>query len=474
MLFFKKKPKKTVTLFNTKSRSIEVFEPLRAGRVSMYSCGPTVYDYAHVGNLRSFLFSDIIRRVCEYAGYDVKQVINITDFGHLVNDADDTEDKMMLALKREGKEVSVENMLSLARHYEDAFRDDIQALGIKTPHVLPRASEHVRGMIAYVETLLAKDYAYKTSDGVYFDTEKWEEYGALGGSASKLHSRIGVSGEKRSPADFALWKFNPEMGWDAPWGKGFPGWHIECTAMATEHLGKSFDIHTGGIDHIGVHHNNEIAQAEAANRKPYARYWLHNEFVTVDAKRIGKSEGNAITLKQLSDKGIPPLAYRYWLLTGHYRAPLNFSWEAVTAAQKARERALRVYSDLKGSGTINDAYRDQFEAALFDDLNTPQAIAVMWELIKDETVSGGDKKKTLELFDTVLGIGFKKSAPETATRISVREDALPQSVQDLVAARESARAAKDFAEGDRLRDAINEAGYDIKDTEAGPVLSPRA
>ena len=285
MLFFKKKPEATITLFNTKGREKQVFEPLTAGRVKMYSCGPTVYDYVHIGNLRAFLLSDIIRRTFEYAGYQVTQVMNITDFGHLVGDGDEGEDKMSLALKREGKPITMENMLALASMYAAAFKEDIAAFNIRTPQYLPRASEHVRGMVAYIETLLHKGYAYQISDGIYFDTAKWPEYGALGGSASEKHSRIGVSGEKHDPRDFALWKFSRDMGWEAPWGRGFPGWHIECTAMSTRYLGKTFDIHTGGIDHIPVHHNNEIAQAEAANAKPYARYWLHNEFITIDNAR---------------------------------------------------------------------------------------------------------------------------------------------------------------------------------------------
>lgn len=471
MFSFQKKQKPEIRIFNTAGSMKEKFEPLRTGKVSLYSCGPTVYDFPHIGNARSFLFSDIVRRVFEYAGYDVKQVMNITDFGHLVGDADDTEDKMLLALKREGLPLTMENMFMVASRYIDAFREDLSALNIKTPHVMPRASEHVPGMIAYVEVLLHKGYAYTTSDGVYFDTEKWPAYGILGGSASKDHSRVGVSGEKKNQKDFALWKFSESSGWDAPWGKGFPGWHIECVAMSTRYLGKSFDIHTGGIDHIAVHHNNEIAQAEAANSKHYARFWLHNEFITIDARRIGKSEGNSITLSQLKDRDVPALAYRYWLLTGHYRSPMNFTWEAVLGAKTARDRALRAFNELQGRGFTHEEYMQRFSHALYDDFNTPEAVAVMWELIKDDSIPSGDKKATLIQFDRVLGIGFERSGREEGARIAVLPDeSIPEGAQALLLEREEARATGDFARADSLRAKIQQEGFVIEDTPEGPRL----
>jgi len=470
MLFLKKKPVREIFVFNTKGREKQVFKPIKKAHIKMYSCGPTVYDFVHVGNLRSFVLSDIVRRSFEYAGYKVTQVINITDFGHLVGDADDTEDKMLLALKREGKEISMENMRGIALQYENAFKEDMMAMNIKTPNVMPRASEHVQGMIAYIETLLHKDMAYATSDGVYFNTEKFPEYGALGGSASEMHSRTGVSSEKKNPRDFALWKFNTEMGWDAPWGKGFPGWHIECTAMSTRYLGKTFDIHTGGIDHIAVHHNNEIAQAESANNKPYATYWFHNEFVTIDARRIGKSEGNSITLRQLIDRGISPLAYRYWLLTGHYRQTINFTWEAIQAAHTAWHRAQRIFADLKGNGLVHEGYAKKFESAIFDDFNTPGAIAVLWELLKDDSVADGVKRKTILSFDAVLGLGFARSlGPEIQSKLLVGTE-VSDDVQRLLEARSLARAEKDFARADSLRGQIAQAGYSIEDGPDGPVL----
>lgn len=470
--FLKKKAPTTISVFNTASRTKEVFEPRRNGIVTLYTCGPTVYDYAHIGNLRSYVFSDIVRRTFEYAGYSVRQVINITDFGHLVGDADDTEDKMTLALKREGKELTMENMALLARTYIDAFKSDSEAINIKTPHAMPRASEHVRGMRAYVETLLHKGFAYTTSDGVYFDTKKFPRYGTLGGSASSDHSRVGVSSQKKDPRDFALWKFNKELGWDAPWGKGFPGWHIECTAMSTEYLGKTFDLHTGGVDHIAIHHNNELAQGECANGKPYARYWLHHEFITVDARRIGKSEGNSITLQQVQDRGIHPLAYRYWLLSGHYRQNMNFTWEAVSASQTALQRAWKIFADLPKGGRVVSSYEEKFKTALYDDFNTAVALSLVWEVLKDEEVSGADKRATVGQFDRVLGVGFLNS-PHRAEKVALTvssSPSIPSDVETLLREREVARLNKNYAEADRLRDAIHQLGFSVEDSPGGPVV----
>lgn len=469
MFLFKKKPSAEIKLFNTKSRTKEVFTPLRAGVMKLYSCGPTVYDYVHIGNLRSFVVSDITRRVFEYAGYKVTQVMNITDFGHLLGDGDEGDDKMTAGLKREGFEMSMKGMKELADRYTDAFKEDLGALHIKTPHVMPRASEHVPGQIAYIETLLHKGYAYKTSDGVYFDTEKCEQYGVLGGSFSDDHSRVGMHKEKKNQRDFALWKFNNDMGWDAPWGKGFPGWHTECVAMSTRYLGKTFDIHTGGIDLSTTHHNNEIAQAEAANNKPLASYWLHHEFVNIENIKISKSIGNTINLRQVIDKGISPIAYRYWLLTGHYRQQMNFTWEAVMGAQTAYQRAQRIFADLKGSGKVNELYIKKFEAAIYDDLNTPEAVAVLWELLKDEDVSGGEKRATVLRMDAVLGFGFGKQSPLQKVAVVSRQD-IPNEVQALLKEREMARNEKDFDTADRLRDQIKEKGYVILDGEQGPEL----
>ncbi len=460
-----------LSLYNTAGKKKEVFVPLKNGAVSMYSCGPTVYSCVHIGNLRAFLLSDILRRAFEYSGYTVTQVMNITDFGHLVSDGDDGEDKMMKGLKREGMAPTMENMFLLASRYVNAFKEDLREMNIKTPHALPRASEHVKGMIAYVDTLLKQGYAYTTSDGVYFDTKKFPAYGVLGGSASAEHSRTGVSGEKHDPRDFALWKFSDAMGWDAPWGKGFPGWHIECTAMSTQYLGKTFDVHTGGIDHIAIHHNNEIAQAEAANGKPYAHFWLHNEFITIDNTRLAKSLGNELVLRQIRDRGILPLGYRYWLLTGHYRQSMNFTWEAVEGAQQALLRAWKAFADLPVSTAKADtSYISRFTNLIHDDLDTPRAIALMWELIKDSSIKPDVKRATLLDFDRVLGIGFTLKQEDRGAGVErktlVATD-IPPAIRTLMLERDAARAKKDFATSDKIRAEIESQGYTLLDTPEG-------
>ena len=470
-----KKTKVEIQFFNTHGRKKELFEPMRRGRVSMYNCGPTVYNTPHIGNLRAALLPDIIRRTLEHAGFAVTQVMNITDFGHLVGDSDDGEDKMTVGLKREGLPLTMENMLAMASKYAQAFQDDFNAMHIKPPHALPRASEHVSGMIAYIEQLLNKGFAYKTSDGIYFDVAHYGDYDYFVTSRPDGESRIGERSEKHDTRDFALWKFSAgggsasggAMGWDAPWGRGFPGWHIECTAMSTRYLGKSFDIHTGGIDHIAIHHTNERAQAEAANGRQYARYWLHNEFITIDGTKLSKSLGNEITLHQLREQGVSPLAYRYWLLTGHYRQSMNFTFEAVMAAQTALHRALRFLVDAPSRGSVSHAYMKKFDAALYDDLGTPESISVMWSMIKDDSISLGDRRATMLAMDVVLGLGFKETAAQLMTQVSV-----PVHVQDLVRARDAAREKKDFAESDRLRGLIIAAGYEVVDSGEGSAVRP--
>lgn len=474
--FFKKEAKRPpVIFFNTLGRTKEEFKPLSGKVVKMYTCGPTVYDYAHIGNFRAYVFADTVRRVLEYNGYKVKQVMNITDFGHLTSDEDEGEDKMTLALKREGKELTLSNMKALGEKYAEAFFEDMKRLNIEMPFLFPRASDHIKEQVAYIETLLDKGYAYETKNGVYFDVAKFRRYGALGGSASSEHSRIGVNPEKHDARDFSLWKKDKEAGWESPWGRGFPGWHIECTAMATKYLGKSFDIHTGGVDHISVHHNNEIAQAEAATGRPYVRYWLHGEFITIEGKRIGKSEGNAIRLYQLQERGFSPLAYRYLLLGSHYRQVMNFTWEALEAAQTALHRALRMFADFPNKnkhGSIVPAYRERFRSAVNDDLNTPEALAILWELLKDASVSPEDKRSTVLDFDAVLGIGFGGSTHRgEIEKLSVLKNKdLPDDVAALLREREELRKNKDFKSADILREEILTKGFSIEDGADGPLV----
>lgn len=460
-----------VVLFNTLGKEKQPFNALRGRHAKIYTCGPTVYDYVHIGNLRSFIFADTLKRVLEYAGFEVKHIINITDVGHLASDGDEGEDKMTAGLKREGMELSLPNMKALAERYAEAFISDLKELNVKLPFAFPRASEHIPEQIAFVESLFDKGYAYATSDGVYFDTAKFPKYGVLGGtSSSEEHSRVGVNREKRHPQDFALWKFNKELGWESPWGRGFPGWHIECTAMSTKYLGKSFDIHTGGIDLIPIHHNNEIAEAEAATGKKYVNYWMHGAFITVEGKRIGKSEGNAIRLYQLKERGISPAAYRYLVLTSHYRSPMNFTWESLEAAQTALYRAQRAFADFPEGGRIHAFSREKFDAAVKDDLNTAEAISVMWDVLKDDAISASDKRATLADFDRVLGLGFG-GTPSGGGKLAVlEEEEIPEDAAALVEAREAARKEGNWAEADRLRDSLKALGFSVEDTKNGAEI----
>ncbi|MBI2617886.1 cysteine--tRNA ligase [Candidatus Kaiserbacteria bacterium] len=476
-------------LFNTLSKKKDEFQAIKPDSVRMYSCGPTVYDRAHIGNLRPYVFSDILRRTLEYNGYTVKHVINITDVGHLTSDEDAGDDKMLLALRREGLPVTLAEMKKVGTKYAKMFKKDLGDLNIKTPLAFPRASEHIEGQIAFIKTLEEKGYAYILKDGVYFDTGVFKTYGALGGTPKELNtgvSRLKGGKRKRNERDFALWKFSTEesstgkkLGWDSPWGVGFPGWHIECSAMSTEYLGKYFDIHTGGMDHIPVHHNNEIAQTEALTGKPFVNYWLHSAFLTIEGKKISKSIGNTVYLYHLADRGFPPFAYRYWLLTGHYRTQLNFTWEALQGAYSALVKLHKQFLDLGASnGVVVKSYQERFERFVNDDLDTPKAIALLFELIEDNAVEKRDKRATILDMNRVLGIGFIEShrqmkrmlAGETK-KVEVKE--APREVQELVKERESAREEKDWKTADLLREKIAKEGYDIKDTEEGSELTKK-
>ncbi|OHA92085.1 MAG: cysteine--tRNA ligase [Candidatus Zambryskibacteria bacterium RIFCSPLOWO2_02_FULL_51_21] len=393
-----------IKLHNTLTDRTEEFRPIDPGKVRMYHCGPTVYDYVHIGNLRSFLLADILRRVFEYEGFEVKQVMNITDVG-IGGNNDEGEDKIIRGLKREGKEISMQSMKELGEFYTEKFKEDIAELNIKTPDVLPKASEHIVEQIELIKVLEEKRFTYKTSDGIYFDTSKDPEYGRLGKLGKDTESRVENS-EKRNSRDFALWKFNENFGFPSPWGQGFPGWHIECSAMSVKYLGETFDIHTGGIDLAPIHHNNEIAQSENACSCELAHYWLHNEFVNVPEGKMAKSEGNQITIRDLVQAGFSPLAYRYFLLLAHYRTPVTFSWDALTAAQNAFDKLKKVVERLDEGGKVDEAYKAKFTEKLENDLNTAQALAVLWTLVKDKDVANNDKLVTLRDFDKVLGLGL--------------------------------------------------------------------
>lgn len=448
--------------YNTLSKKIELFSPLHPRKVGMYHCGPTVYNYAHIGNLRAYIFADILRKTCELAGYEVTQVINVTDIGHLSSDGDDGEDKMSKALRREGKPMTLSAMREVADFYFNAFKEDLTSLHIAPATYFPFASDHVTEDIEMVSSLLERGHAYTTSDGIYFDTTTFPSYGALGGSVSTdgEHSRIGINEEKKNPRDFAVWKWNNELGYDAPFGKGFPGWHIECSAMSRKYLGDTFDIHTGGIDHIAVHHNNEIAQSESVTGKKYVHVWLHSDFVNIGEDKMAKSGENFITLRSLIEKGLNPIAYRLWILGAHYKSVLNFKWESLEASAQALKRLYSHVRALKTDkpGKVLTEYEIRFKNALANDLNTADAVATLWELLKDSSVSREDKYHTVLMFDTVLSLGLN----------TLTDVVIPENVKALVDSREQARLEKDWATSDSLRDQIHALGFEINDTPDGP------
>jgi len=471
-------------LYNTLAKQKEEFTPLRNDGVRMYSCGPTVYDRAHIGNMRHTILSDTIRRALEYNGYVVKQVVNITDVGHLTSDADEGEDKQEKAAKLSG-----ESAQDIAKKYTDLFFADIAKLNVRTKHTqFPRATEYIGEQIAMIDTLMQIGSAYQISDGVYFDTSMFRNYGELGSvNEQELEegARVEKNSEKRNPADFALWKFSPEgekrqQEWNSPWGKGFPGWHIECSAMSRTLLGRQLDIHTGGFDLAPVHHNNEIAQSESVNKKKFVNIWMHNAFINVEGRKMSKSLGNLITIDQIIDNGFSPLSYRYWLLTAHYRTPANFTWEALEGSNTALKKLHRLFVDELSvqSGEINEEYRKKFHAFINDDLDTPKAIALLWELVKDDSVSLESKRTTLLNFDSVLGLGLSESDESltqllrgTAQKLEISD--VSKKVQKLIDDREKARDEKDFDTADSLRDKIEKEGYEIEDKETGPELTQK-
>lgn len=477
-LFKKKTPAKIreVNIFNTETGKVELFVPLKQPTVTMYSCGPTVYDYAHIGNLRQYVTADILKRTLIKSGYMVQQTINFTDFGHLSDDADEGEDKMLKGLKREGLPLTRAGMRELADKYIKTFVDDFEELRIMPPTTWARASDYIKKQTSLVRTLDDKGYVYETSDGAYFDVEKFPRYGRLGNiNIEKLQSgaRVQVNSEKHHPVDFAVWK-KSELGWPSRFGTGFPGWHIECSAMALATLGKQIDIHTGGIDHVHIHHNAEIAQSEAATGKQFVKYWIHGAFLTIDNTKISKSLGNTITVRHLRDRGFSGEDYRYWLLTAHYRSPINFSWEALKAAKQALYRLKRhMYEEFKQRSTIPDeAYMERFEACLANDLDTPGAIAILWEMIKDPKLEEKIKCGTLMAMDEVLDIGLSEDVHEGKRLLGVvGQEELPEELQDLIHKREAARIARNWAEADFLREAIARKGYSIEDSPQGPKLT---
>jgi len=458
-----------IFLYNTLTRKKEEFKSIKPKKVGLYACGPTVYNYAHIGNLRTYIFEDILKRVFVYNGYKVKHIENITDVGHLVSDADEGEDKMMKALKREGLMPGVESLLVLADKYTKAFQRDNNLLNIFAPDKWTKATDHIKEMIKLIQRIEKNGYTYQTDDGVYFDTAKLADYGKLAGLdkiKQKAGARVDVNLQKKNPTDFALWikavgeNKSHVMQWGSPWGSGFPGWHIECSAMSMKYLGELFDIHCGGIDHIPVHHVNEIAQNQGATKKKVVNYWCHGEFLVLDSGRMGKSVGNLITLQTLIDKGFDPMAYRYLTLQTHYRQKLTFSWEALTAADNALKNLLGAVAEYKDSRTNCVEYEEKFLTAINDDLNMPQALAVLWDLIKDNKIESLAKRKTILKFDEILGLGLA----------GAKKEEIPAEIKKIAEARQKAREKKDWAVSDQLRGEIEEKGYIIEDVQNNFII----
>ncbi len=476
-------PTVPLKLHNSLSGETEPFIPL-GGSIKMYNCGPTVYSAAHIGNLRGAILSDVLRRTLLRWGHYVRHVSNITDVGHLTGDnagdADTGVDRMEASAQKEGLSAQ-----EIAQHYTDLYFKDLDMLGIdRSKIVWAPATQYIDDQIALVKTLEEKGYTYVTSDGVYFNTAKFPSYGQLGNinlAGQEAGARVEVNTEKKNPHDFAVWKFSPkgekrQQEWKSPWGVGFPGWHLECTAIIFTLLGKQIDIHIGGRDLAPIHHNNEIAQAEAASgKKPFVKYWMHNEFITVEGKRVSKSLGNTVYLHNLVDKGLNPQSLRYWYLSAHYRTPINFTWDSIAGADQALTRLNRFFTELsltKRRAAPDKKFMDDMFAALADDLDTPKVIARMWELIKDQSISAEVTRATLLEVDAVLGLGFTKRRPTTKLKVS-SSSSIPQEVKDLMRQREEARANKNFTSADLLRDKIEALGYEVLDSSEGSTLKAK-
>ncbi|WP_214078546.1 cysteine--tRNA ligase [Mesotoga sp.] len=454
-----------ILLTNTMSRKKEVFKPLREGEVGIYTCGLTVYNFAHIGNLRAYVFADTLKRMFLFNGYKVNHVMNITDVGHLTGDEDEGEDKMEAGARREGKTV-----WEIVDFYTKAFFDDLKRLRIIFPTVTCRATRHVDDMIDMIRKIESNGYTYVAGGNVYFDTSKLPDYGKLARlklDEDKMRSRVESDPYKRNPFDFVLWftryKYDSHaMQWDSPWGRGFPGWHIECSAMSSKYLGERFDIHTGGIDHIPIHHTNEIAQSEAAFGREWVNYWLHSEFLVIgEGEKMSKSLGNFITLQTLIDKGYDPAEYRYYLLGAHYKKQLAFTLEALDGAKSAMKRLATKIGELKGSeapvSKLNSVLLNEFHEAINDDLNTPRALAVLWKVVDSEDLCPGEKLSLINEFDRVLGLGLSE----------IETEVIPEEVEELANQRDQARRGKDWKKADELRKLISEKGYEVLDERDG-------
>ena len=461
-----------VRLFNTLTRSVEALKPLSPPEVRVYCCGPTVYGFQHIGNFRTFLFEDLLVRTLRFAGYNVRHVMNITDVGHLVSDQDEGEDKMLLAARREKKKSE-----EIAEFYTSKFFEDWDRLHLLRPDIVCKATEHIPEMIDLIKRIESNGKTYVNGGNVYFDVEKCADYGKLAKldlSAQKAGARVDVDANKHSPFDFVLWftksKFeNQELQWDSPWGRGYPGWHIECSAMSIKYLGEQFDIHCGGVDHIPVHHTNEIAQSEGATGHPWVPMWMHGEFLLFNNEKMSKSKGSTKLIGDLSDKGLDTMAFRYFCLSGHYRQQISFSAEAIEGANNSylrlKEQVLSL-KDQASPGPVTDrgtAHITKFAQAITNDLNGPQALAVLWEICGDKNLQAAEKLSVLDRVDAVLGFGL----------LALSRAEIPAEIQSFVSEREAARKSKNWARSDELRGEIEKRGYSLKDSPQGAVVSKR-
>lgn len=459
-------------VYNTLSRKKEEFNEIKKGEVSMYSCGPTVYNYAHIGNLRTYVFMDLLRRVLSYDGYKLKGVMNITDVGHLTSDGDVGEDKMSKTAREQKK-----SPWEIAEYYTNVFYEDLDKLNINRPEIIAKATDHIDDMIDYVSQLIMGEFAYEISDGIYFDISKFPKYGEL----SRLNldeqiagARVEVNSEKRNPQDFAVWKkADPShiMQWTSPWGMGYPGWHIECSAMSTKYLGKVFDIHTGGVDHIPVHHENEIAQNEALTGKKAVDYWMHGDFMLVNNGKMSKSLGNTYRISQLEEMGYSPLVFRYFCLNAHYRNKLNFTFEGMDAAKTSYERLCAVLrSHSMGRAHVDsevlNGYLNEFHAAIDDDINIPMALGVLWKMVKENPLTSEVYDAALQM-DKVFGLSLDKVAEYLENNKQRADAAIPDEVAQLAASRYEAKLAKNWNLADEIRAKVTELGYSILDKKDG-------
>lgn len=464
-----------LTFYNTLTRKKEEFHSIDENRVRMYSCGPTVYSYAHIGNFRTYIFMDTLRRVLKYNGYELKHVMNITDVGHLESDADEGEDKMEKAARKEKKDP-----YEIANFYTKIFLKDMEKLNIDKPEIITKATENISQMIDYVKEIIKNGYAYETSKGIYFDISKLDKYPVL--SNRKLDdqiagARVDVDPEKKNPYDFALWIKAPEnhiMKWESPWGLSYPGWHLECSTMGRRFLGEEFDIHTGGVDHIPTHHENEIAQSKGATGKIPAHVWMHCEYLQVDGGKMSKSLGNTYTISQLQEKGISPLAFKLFCFTAHYRNKLNFTFEGAYGAQKALERLYDSYvKNVNGADDVEEdvikEYEEKFLSYINDDMNMPGAMSVVWDIARNTKKSAKFANLLLK-FDEVLGLDMKNAENYLLEFKHEESEELPEEIKALVEERKQARAEKNWAKSDEIRDRIISLGYSIKDTKDGIIV----